>query len=138
MKQKLTKKDKQKAERIKKKLQAAFCKEVNSFGDCICPHCGGVDITVIEEKNGEGFSRCARCDKKILLDNEIKQIITERQDRLTKLMHKVTHIKYGDIDVVEAGLGENCDIEELALLCKYFRCSVAKLSSHIKSLIIKT
>jgi len=138
MSTKLTKKEKRKTKRIEKKLTTKICIEVNSFGDCICPHCGYVFLTVLDEDDKMKVSDiCDSCGGRVIFTEDIVKDIVNRTKRIQQLLEKVKSIEYGDIDVIEAGIDKNCDINEVALLCKYFQCGLAKLSSHVKRLIPK-
>lgn len=134
---KLTKKEKQKTKRIEKKLITKICKEVNSFGNSACPHCGSTVVTPLDFKPEVGTKKCYYCNKKFVITKEIAKVVIERKERLKQLLKKVSNIEYGDIDVIEVGIDKNCDINEVALLCKYFQCGLAKLSSHVRRLIPK-
>jgi len=92
---------------------------------------------ILDENDKITGNRCSDCGKKIIFTEDIKKDIIGRMDRIQKLLEKVTNLEYGDIDVVEVGINRVCDINEVALLCKYFQCGLAKLSGHVKRLIPK-
>jgi len=137
MSNKLTQKEKRKTKRIEKNLKTKICTEVNSFGNSACPHCGATFATALDFKPKVGTEKCDCCGKESVITKELVKVVIKRKKRIRELLEKVTNIEYGDIDVIEAGIDKNCDINEVALLCKYFQCGLAKLSGHIKRLIPK-
>lgn len=137
MSAKLTQKEKRKTKRIEKKLTTKICTEVNSFGDCICPHCGFVIMTIVENGKIIDCDKCEKCGKKIIFIEDITKDVIDRQKRIQQLLEKVQNIEYGKIDVIEAGIDEHCDINEVALLCKYFQCGIKGLSACVKAIIIR-
>lgn len=138
MPSKLTKKEKKKVKRIKKKLTTMFCTKVNVFGHCICPHCGFVILTFLDNENLKvADDKCEKCGKKIIFSEDILKDVRYRQKRIKQLLEKVTSLEYDKIDVIEAGIDRECNIEEIALLCKYFRCGIGQLSAQVKKLLYK-
>jgi hypothetical protein len=84
-----------------------------------------------------GVFICDICKKSVVFDEDIVKVALERKERFNGILQKLQTIPYDKIDVVEVGIDRNCDINEVALLCKYFQCSIANLACRVKSLLRK-
>jgi hypothetical protein len=125
---KLTAKEKRQAKRTEKKLTTRFCTETDSFGNCICPHCGTLITLVSGFETKVNPRKCDICNKNFIVSEDIAKVIIERKERFNQILQKLQTIPYDKIDVVEVGIDRNCDINEVALLCKYFQCEITSAS----------
>jgi len=122
--------------RIEKKLTTRICEKTDSFGNVFCPHCGVViDLARCDEIK-ESVHKCDICKKRFVVTEDIAKLIVERKERFNGILQKLQSIPYDKIDVVEVGIDRNCNIEEVALLCKYFQCGIVGLASRVKSQVL--
>jgi hypothetical protein len=138
---KLTAKEKRKCKRIEKKLTVRFCKETDSFGNIFCPHCYVLILLSpgFAAETGpkvRGLQTCDICKKNFVVTEDIVKVVVERKERFNGILQKLRTIPYDNIDVIEVGIDRNCDINEVALLCKHFQCSIADLAGRVKSQIL--
>ena len=115
-------------------MRTKICKEVNSLGCFICPHCGslaGSSLTV-EVENKPVI--CWNCGKNYLISGDIKKIADERTEKLQKTLDKVRCFAGMHIENICLEVDRTCDINEVALLCRYFGCSIVLLAAKIKTL----
>jgi hypothetical protein len=136
-KTKLTAKEKRKTKRIEKKLTTKICEKTDSFGNCFCPHCGVLITLAPNLEITKQTHKCEICNKNFVVTEDIAKLVVERKARFNGILQKLQSIPYDKIDVVEVGIDRNCDINEVALLCKYFQCSIADLAGRVKSLLGK-
>jgi len=134
---KLTAKEKRKTKRIEKNLSTRICTKTDSFGNCFCPHCENIFIQEDNFKNKVVTIKCEKCGKNFIVTESIIEVSNRLKEKFRGILQKLQTIPYDKIDVVEVGIDRNCDINEVALLCKYFQCNIADLAGRVKSLLGK-
>jgi hypothetical protein len=81
--------------------------------------------------------KCEKCGKNFIVTESIIEVSNRLKEKFRGILQKLQTIPYDKIDVVEVGIDRNCDINEVALLCKYFQCNIADLAGRVKSLLGK-
>jgi hypothetical protein len=133
-KKKITKKEKKRWERTLKKLTTRYCIKVTELGFCECPHCKRLLLCGFGSLPKAGLHVCEGCSRKFVIDEDIATIVRQRCERLETLLNKIRPYGGAELAEIEKAIDNNCDIEELALLCKYYGCDITKLAHNIKRL----
>jgi len=133
-KSKLTAKEKRKIERTVKKMTTKYCIKVTELGFCECPHCRRLLLCGFGNLPKVGLHVCEGCSKKFVISEEIANLVKERCEKFETLLNKIRPYGGDVIANIEKAIDNNCDINEVALLCKYYGCDITKLAVCVKNM----
>jgi uncharacterized protein YbaR (Trm112 family) len=133
-KTKLTAKEKRQIKRIEKKMTTRYCKEVTELGFCKCPYCERLLLCGFGSLPKVGLHICEGCNKKFVISEEIANLVKERCERFEALLNKIRPYGKEEIANIEKAIDNNCDINEVAMLCRYYGCDITKLSCCVKKM----